>query len=146
MKAFALTLFAVCATLTLAAQIRIPTNIPLPKELPLPGIDRLLHGASPISTTLKDARVEVPFLDSLDVKFANLGTLRGQGGAFALTPGHWTADLQSFCFHAGTRGPQRSDGQGYLSGPITGPDSSVFVDMLSNTARCETSNSTTCRC
>jgi hypothetical protein len=130
MKVLSASILAVLATFTLTAQVRVP-RVPLPKNLPLPGIDRLLNGESPISTTLKDARVEVPFLDGMDVKFGNLGTLRNQAGAFTLTPGHWAADLQTFCFHAGTRGPQRTDGQGYLSGPITGPDSAIFVDMLS---------------
>ena len=119
-----------CATATLAAQIRVPP-LPMPRDLPLPGIDRLLQGDSPISTTLKDARVEVPFLDRLDVKFGDLAALRNNRGTFTLTPGHWAMDLQSFCFHAGTRGPQRTDGQGYLSGRIAGPDSAIFVDMLS---------------
>jgi hypothetical protein len=130
MKLLSASILAVLATVTLTAQLRVPM-VPLPNNLPLPGLDRLLNGESPISTTLKDARVEVPFLDRMNVKFGNLGTLRNQAGTFALTPGHWAADLQTFCFHAGTRGPQRTDGQGYLSGPITGPDSAIFVDMLS---------------
>jgi hypothetical protein len=130
MKVLSASIVAVLASVTLTAQLRVP-HIPLPKDLPLPGVDRLLHGESPISTTLKDARVEVPFLDHMNVKFGNLATLRNQNGSFTLTPGHWAGDLQTFCFHAGTRGPQRTDGQGYLSGPITGPDSAVFIEMLS---------------
>lgn len=130
MKVLSASIVAVLASVTLTGQIRVP-HIPLPNDLPLPGLDRLLHGESPISTTLKDARVEVPFLDRMNVKFGSLGTLRNESGSFTLKPGHWTADLQTFCFHAGTRGPQRTDGQGYLSGPVTGPDKAVFVDMLS---------------
>lgn len=130
MRRIVVTLLLSCATISVAAQIRVP-RIPLPKDLPLPGIDKILHGSSPISTTLHDARVEVPFLDRMQVTFGNLASLRTDQSTFTLTPGHWAMDLQTFCFHAGTRGPQRTDGQGYLSGPITGPDSAIFVDMLS---------------
>ena len=122
-----------CAAATLAAQVRVPP-IPTPLDLPLPGIDRVLRGDSPISTTLKDARRDVPILDRMEVTFGDLATLRNSRGTFTLRPGHWAMDLQSFCFHAGTRGPQRTDGQGYLSGRIDGPDSAVFVDMLSKYA------------
>lgn len=133
MRRFVVLLLICCASVSAAAQLRVP-RIPLPKDLPLPNIDAMLRGGSPISTTLKDARVEVPFLDRLEVKFGDLGSLRTDRGVFALQPGHWAADLQSFCYRAGTRGPTRTDGQGYLTGPITGPDSALFVDMLSKYA------------
>jgi hypothetical protein len=120
---------AAVATITAVAQVRVP-NIPLPRDLPLPGIDRLLRGESPVSTSLRDARREVPFLDQLDVKFGDLATLRNQRGAFALKPGHWTLDLQSFCFRPGTRAPQRTDGNGYLSAGIAGPHGEIFAQML----------------
>src|SRR5262245_24267937 len=127
-------LFAlICATAMISGQIRVP-NIPVPKDLPLPNIDRFLRGGSPISTTLKDARGEVPFLDKLDAKVGDLATLRNSRGTFTLKPGHWAMELQSFCFRPGTRGPQRTDGQGYLYGRIAGPDSAIFVDMLSKYA------------
>jgi len=131
MKRFAVIILVCCATIGATAQIRVP-GLPQVKGLPLPNIDKILHGGgSPISTTLRDARVEVPILDRLDVKFGDLATLRNNQGGFTLKPGHWTMDLQSFCFRAGTRGPTRTDGQGYLTAGISGPDSAVFVDMLS---------------
>ena len=129
MRAFVSLGLALCAVMTVAAQIRVP-RVPLPRDLPLPNIDRLLRGESPVSTTLKDARVEVPWLDRLDIKFGDLATLRNQRGGFALKPGHWTIDLQSFCFRAGTRGPQPTDGNGYLSGGIAGPHGEIFAGML----------------
>lgn len=129
MKRFVVVVLICCATIGAAAQIRVP-GLPQVKDLPLPNIDKFLRGGSPISTTLKDARGEVPFLDHLDVQFGDLATLRNSRGTFTLKPGHWAMDLQSFCFRAGTRGPQRTDGQGYLYGEIAGPDSAVFVDML----------------
>jgi hypothetical protein len=122
-------LLAVCASVTAVAQIRVP-NIPLPRDLPLPNIDRLLRGDSPITTSLKDAYVEVPFLDRHDVKFGDLATLRNSRGTFTLQPGHWAMDLQSFCFRPGTRGPQPTDGNGYVSAPIAGPHAEVFAQML----------------
>lgn len=130
MRILSATVVALLATVALTAQIRVP-RVPLPRDLPLPGIDRLIRGEPPITTTLKDARIEVPYLDRLDAKFGDLGTLRNSSGSFTLKPGHWAIDLQSFCFRAGTRGPQRTDGQGYLSGPVSGPDGGIFVDMLS---------------
>jgi hypothetical protein len=133
MRRFVVTVLLSCTTITLAAQFRIP-RVPLPKDLPLPNIDRVLHGSSPISTTLKDAHVEVPFLDRMEVRFGDLASLRNERGTFTLQPGHWATDLQSFCYRAGTRGPQRTDGQGYLSAGISGPDSGLFVDMLSKYA------------
>src|SRR5262245_24391124 len=109
MKRFAVFVLLCCATIGAAAQIRVP-GLPPIKDLPLPNIDKMLRGGSPITTTLKDTRVEVPFLDRLDVKFGDLATQRNDRGTFMLTPGHWAMDLQSFCFHAGTRGPARTDG------------------------------------
>lgn len=133
MKAFAATLAAVGATVALSAQIRVP-NLPTPRDLPLPGIDRLLRGGPPISTTLKDARGEVPFLDTLNPTFGNLGSLRNNSGSYTLKPGAWAMDLQSFCFRPGTRGPRRTDGRGYLYGQMAGPESGIFVDMLNKYA------------
>ena len=120
---------ALCATLTVAAQVRVP-NIPLPRDLPLPGIDRWLRGESPITTSIKDTRIEVPFIDDMEMKFGNLAELRNQRGTFTLKPGDWTMDVQSFCFRPGTRGPQPTDGSGYLSAPIAGPHAEIFAQML----------------
>lgn len=129
MKLIATLALAAVATMTAAAQIRIP-NLPLPRDLPLPNIDRLIRGESPVSTALGDARRDVPLLDSLDTRFGDLATLRNARGSFTLRPGHWQMELQSFCFRAGTRGPQPTDGQGYLSGSIAGPFGDVFAEML----------------
>jgi hypothetical protein len=118
-----------CATITVAAQIKVP-RLPVPRDLPLPNLDRLIRGESPITTSLKDARVEVPWLDTLRPKFADLRPLRNQRGAFALKSGHWTIDLHSFCARPGTRGPQPTDGRGYLSASLAGPHADVFKHML----------------
>jgi hypothetical protein len=133
MKPVVTALLAVCVSITVAAQIRVP-KIPLPRDLPLPNIDRFLRGESPISTSLRDARVEVPFLDRLDVKFGDLSTLRNDRGSFTVTPGRWTADLHSFCFRPGTRGPRPTDGNGYVSAPLVGPHGEIFADMLTKYA------------
>jgi hypothetical protein len=129
MKTVVTALVAVCATISLAAQVRVP-NIPIPRDLPWPNIDRLLRGGSPITTSIADAYVDVPFLDAHDVKFGDLATLRNARGTFTLQPGRWAMDLQSFCFRPGTRGPQPTDGNGYLPAPITGPHAAIFAEML----------------
>jgi hypothetical protein len=130
MKRLIVALMVCGSAVAAAAQIRIP-NLPLPKDLPLPNLDGLLRGGSPISTTMKDARGEVPFLDHLDPRPGDLASLRNNTGTFTLKPGYWAMELQSFCFRPGTRGPRRTDGRGYLYGQIAGPDSAIFVDMLS---------------
>jgi hypothetical protein len=129
MKTAATALLALCATIAVAAQVRVP-NIPIPRDLPLPNIDRLLRGGSPITTSIADAYVDVPFLDRHDVTFGDLATLRNARGTFTLQPGRWAMDLQSFCFRPGTRGPQPTDGSGYLSAPIAGPHAATFAQML----------------
>ena len=133
MKAFSAALLTVIAAVTVTAQIRVP-KLPTARDLPLPGIDRLLRGESPVSTSLKDARMEAPWLDRLEMKFGDLGTLRNDRGSFTIKPGQWAADLQSFCFRPGTRGPQPTDGQGYVTAPMAGPHARIFADMLTRYA------------
>lgn len=123
-------LLACCAVASLAAQLPIPRGLPVPRDLPLPSIDRWLGGGDLVSTSIADARVDVPWLDRLDARFASLAGRRRAGGDFALAPGHWTLDLQSFCLHPGTRGPQPTDGRGYLSGPLEGRQSAIIRHML----------------
>ena len=129
MRSAVAVLLALVAAIGVSAQIRVP-KLPTARDLPLPGLDRLLRGEPPVTTSIADARVDVPFLDRLEVKFGDLGTLRNGRGGFTLRPGNWQADLQSFCFRPGTRGPQPTDGNGYLSAPMKGPHAEIFGDML----------------
>jgi hypothetical protein len=129
MRSVAAVLLAGCAAITASAQIRVP-KLPTPRDLPLPGIDRLLRGEAPITTSIADARVDVPFLDRVEARFGDLGTLRDGRGGFSLKRGNWQAELQSFCFRPGTRGPQPTDGNGYLAAPMKGPHAGIFGDML----------------
>lgn len=133
MKALIAVLVSVVATISLTAQIRIP-RLPSARDLPLPGIDRLLRGESPVTTSLRDARMDAPWLDGLEMKFGDLGTLQNDRGSFTVKPGNWTVDLQSFCFRPGTRGPQPTDGRGYVTAPMAGPHGRVFADMLTKYA------------
>jgi hypothetical protein len=133
MKALTALFLILCVSITLVAQIKVP-KFPTARDLPLPGLDRLLRGESPVSTSLTDARMEAPWLDSLDMKFGDLGTLRNNRGAFTVTPGNWATELHSFCFRPGTRGPRPTDGQGYVSAPIAGPHGQIFADMLTKYA------------
>lgn len=134
MKALTATIVALFTSVALVAQIRVP-QVPIPKDLPLPSIDRLLRGESPITTSLKNARIEVPYLDRMEVKFADMRPLANNSGGFTLKPGHWTTDLDSFCLHPGTRGPQPTDGRGYLSGPLAGRHAAIIEHMLGEYGR-----------
>lgn len=129
MRALSVALVAVCASVALAAQVRVP-NIPVPRDLPLPNLGRLLRGGPPLTTSLKDARRDVPFLDAHERKFSSMAPLRNSRGTFTLRPGHWTIDLQSFCLRPGTRGPQPTDGRGYLVAPLAGPQAGIISHML----------------
>ena len=132
MKIIAPVLLTLCASATIVAQI---PRVPVPRNLPLPRIDQWTRGEPPLTTSLKDARVEVPWLDRLAPRFANMASLRNARGTFTLRTGHWAADLQSFCLHPGTRGPQPADGRGYLSGPMRGPQAGIIMHMLEGYGR-----------
>ena len=129
MRSAAAIVLACIAAAGVSAQIRVP-KLPTARDLPLPGIDRLLRGEPPITTSIADARIDVPFLDRVEIRFGDLATLRNDRGGFTLIPGNWQTDVQSFCFRPGTRGPQPTDGNGYLSAPMKGPHAGIFGDML----------------
>jgi hypothetical protein len=127
-------LLALCAASTLVAQFPVP-RVPTARHIPVPNIDRWVRGEPPLSTSLKDARIEVPWLDTLRPRFSDLASLKNGGGTFTLRPGHWSMDLQSFCVHPGTRGPQPTDGRGYLSAPMRGPRAEIVTRMLEGFGR-----------
>lgn len=134
MRQLASLLLACSVSVTAVAQIRVP-NIPLPRDLPLPNIDRLLRGEAPLSTSLNNVRRDVPFLDKLAPKFQSMAKLQTARGTFMLPPGHWTVDLDSFCVRPGTRGPQPTDGRGFLPAPIAGRHAAIIEHMLGQYGR-----------
>lgn len=134
MKTTACVALVLSATILAAAQIRVP-SLPAPRNLPLPDIDRMLRGAPPLSTSLDNARRDVPFLDAHEPTFADMAPLGNARGTFTLRPGSWTIDLQSFCIRPGTRGPQPSDGRGYIAAPLTGRHAPIIERMLTQYGR-----------
>jgi hypothetical protein len=132
MKIIASVALTLCTAATVVAQV---PRVPVPRNLPLPRIDQWTRGEPPLTTSLKDARVEVPWLDRLAPRFADMASLRNTRGTFTLRTGHWAMDLQSFCLHPGTRGPQPADGRGYLPGPMRGPQAGIIIQMLEGYGR-----------
>jgi len=85
-----------------------------------------------LTTSLADAKTEVPFLDDFNPAFFRMERLeRGPNGGFIPHPGYWRMDVQSYCLHAGTHGP--GHGSGYLYAPLKGSRASVIRNIIRNT-------------
>gem|GEM_PF-833178 len=106
-------------------------KIKIPKKIP--GIEEILKKEPPITTSIKDALTEVPFLD--DYKPVIYGSLfqlpRLENGEFFLVPGVYKGTLKTYCMHAGTYAPTKGDG--YLYAPIKGPQAKYVKKILKNT-------------
>src|ERR1041384_5232781 len=92
---------------------RIPKLPKIPVELPgnVPGVDKLLAGEPPITTSLKDATFDLPFLDGYNPQapVTFMAQPRRPDGGFLLAPGFYGMPVQSYCLHAGTRAPSSGD-------------------------------------
>ncbi len=100
----------------------------------IPDLNSFLEEKPAITTSLKDAVTEAPFLDDFSPKDTSLMTWlpRGSGGSFKLTrTGVFKFRSQSYCLHAGTYGPDR--GEGYVYAPIMGPRAAVIKAILQRT-------------
>ena len=118
-RALLLTLTLWAAAFTPAqAQFRIPglklpdipgVKIPGLPELNIPGPETLFKEEEPVTTSIKDVRGEVPYLDAYAPKrFRPLSSLRrGPNGGWLLQPGLYSGDIRTYCLHAGTYGPTR---------------------------------------
>jgi Bacterial protein of unknown function (DUF922) len=99
----------------------------------LPDVDRLLEGEPPVSTTFADA-VNTPVLpDSFGAKrkYTPLTRLaRTATGGFVLRPGFFELELQSYCLRAGTHGPSKYGGAGYLNAPLKGGRAEIIRAVL----------------
>ncbi len=131
--------FPLAAAVWTAAPARAQFSIPgltLPKVpgLNLPGMDSLLKTEEAVTTSVKDARGEVPFLDDYSpVTVKPLTALtRGPGGGWTLRPGLYGGDIRSYCLHAGTYGP--THGNGYLYAPLKGKRRGMIRAILHNSA------------
>lgn len=100
----------------------------------LPSVDNFTNEKPAISTNLKDAVTEVPFLDDFKPSdFAPMTRLRrGSNNGFILDRhGLFEFDARSYCLHAGTYGP--GDGDGYLYAPIAGPRADIIRRIAQQT-------------
>ena len=100
----------------------------------VPSLSSFLEGDPPITTSLSDALAEVPYLDGwAPADPAPLGIVpRRDDGSFALYPGAYHAEVQSYCMHAGTHGP--GSGDGYLYAPLAGSKATIVESILRNSA------------
>ncbi|MFC1661807.1 hypothetical protein ACFL3S_10215 [Gemmatimonadota bacterium] len=102
-------------------------------EIQLPGVSRFVQPEPAITTSIRDAVTEVPFLDDFSpaepVALSNLP--RGPNKGFLLTaPGFFALNTRSYCLHAGTYGP--SAGDGYLYAPLEGPRAALIRRLVQN--------------
>ncbi|WP_126665508.1 hypothetical protein [Croceibacterium ferulae] len=108
------------------------------------GIDGLIGGGQPITTSLGDAQWGAPELDGVTptVPASPMTALeRTATGGFMLQPGYYSYSAQSYCLHAGTHGP--GEGDGYLYAPLAGSAEIVVRVILRNSvARPEIEQST----
>lgn len=105
----------------------------LVKGIGTPKLPKLLGGAEPVSTNIKDAVYGDPAKDGWTppTRAGNLTALtRATGGGFVLTPGYHRMTAQSYCLHAGTHGP--GGGDGYLYGPLKGSARDAVASILQN--------------
>lgn len=113
-----------------SAQIKLPGGNRLP-DLKIPGLDNILKGEDPLTTTIKDIKLlGWPELDR--VKLINPRALgesdRTETGVFKLKPGSYTAELQSFCTKGYTYGP--TQGMGYVIGDWKGSKAAFLQTLI----------------
>lgn len=97
----------------------------------LPGTDDILKSKPPVTTNIKDAVTDVPFLDDFNPQdFRPMTALpRSKSGAFRLDrPGTYALTVESFCLRAGEYGP--SEGDGYAYAPLQGPQADIVQHVL----------------
>ena len=93
--------------------------------------DDVLGGEPVLTTSFADVAggAELPDDFGRGEHFEPLASLpREEGGGYVLRPGFFTLEAQSFCLHAGTRGPSR--GEGYLWAPLKGPGAALIQALL----------------
>lgn len=126
-RTFRATLVFSFSLLILGANSQLPK---LPGVGGIPGLDSLFKEDPPITTSLKDAVTELPFLDDFNPHYSVDLTMmpRTDEGNFTVFPGEYSFQTQSYCLHAGTHGPGK--GEGYLYAPLKGPKSKIVRSIL----------------
>ena len=125
-------LVAVLAFGAVRAQ-KLPGLGTVKKKLNTFSLSRLLEAEPPISTSLDDAVMEVPFLDDFNPPEPSPMTLlpRASNGNFILVgPGVFELAAASYCLQAGTYAPAR--GEGYLYAPLKGKRAEIVRHILEN--------------
>lgn len=128
-------LLVLCACLltfgVLLGQVRLP-KIKIPKDIP--GLDDILKGEPPLTTSIEDAVTEVPFLDDYNPEsFMPLTMLprTPEGGFILERTGDLEFEAESYCLKAGTYGPSGDrGGSGYLHAPQKGPLADVIRNII----------------
>lgn len=109
-----------CLSLFVAAHAQI--GLPKPQiDIKIPGLDTLLKGEPPLSTSIKDAKIwgwpefaKIDLSDYVTLTDAD----RNAQNLFTLKPGHYKMTIKSFCGKGYTYGPTKGDG--YVWGPWKG--------------------------
>jgi len=124
---------ALLASLTLGlvwAQ-KIPGLGRVKQKLEKFSLNSLLKGEPPISTSLKDAITEVPFLDDFNPPEPGPMTVlprAGNNDFMLVRTGVFGFTAASYCLHAGTHAPAKGDG--YLFAPLKGTRASIIRHIL----------------
>src|SRR3982751_3745399 len=129
---FVTLLFAIAfvSTLTAHAQFGGLANKVLKKA---PGVDTLLAGKPPITTSLPDAIWGDAGKDGFTPREPQRSLMvlqRTPNGGFVLQPGYYSMQDQSYCLKAGTHGP--GEGDGYLYAPPKGPAEDAVMSIVRN--------------
>ena len=125
------TLLTATLTLTMAANAQFG-GLPKPQiDIPIPGLDNLLKGEPPLSTTIKDSKIwGWPNFSTLEL--SNPITLtsedRDENQLYPVKPGHYKLTIKSFCGKGYTYGP--TGGLGYVPGPWKGSRSEFLQRLL----------------
>lgn len=112
------------------SQIKLPGGAKLP-DLKIPGLDNILKGEEPLTTTIKDIKLlGWPELDRVSLTNSQPLTaeVKTAAGTFKLKPGSYTAELQSFCAKGYTYGP--TQGMGYVIGEWKGSKSEFLQTLM----------------
>lgn len=132
-----LSMLATAGLLLLVGAVRAEEGKRKLPGIKLPSLGDLTKKDPPITTSIADALLPVPFLDgSIAGTPTPMTELeRTPTGGFVLRPGLFVFDAQSYCLKAGTYGP--GGGDGYLDAPLKGPQSEAVRAILQNSVRHE---------
>jgi len=128
-----LVLLVICllAAGLLSGQIQLP-KVKIPKDIP--GLDDILKGEPPLTTGIRDAVTEVPFLDDYNPEYFMPLTMlpRTPEGVFILKrTGDMEYDAECYCLKAGTYVPSADrGGSGYLHAPQKGSLAEVVRSVI----------------